>query len=421
MYLILGFARTGLSTAQFLHAREIDFAVWDGDPLRLNKAESLGYRIFESDLTESITHIVVSPGIPLSDPIFDLFKGKDMSILTDTLLFQQFTQSQAKFIGVTGTNGKSTTTALLTHTLREQGIKAYMGGNIGIPVFDLPLDGEVYVLELSSFQLERAAPHKLDVACWINFSSDHLKEHGTLENYFAAKQKIFHNARIKIFGIDDDYPNKWQGDAINVHLNDPEFKDYAHPYLKGQHNLQNILMTFHILKNLGLSKDQIIKGMETFKGLSHRQQYLGKKDCVRFINDSKATSAAAAQTALEAYDNNYWILGGKAKVGGIESLTPYFTKIIKAYTFGESSQEFAQYLSHHGVQVEISETLDQAFEKAYSAAKKESKDVNLLFSPACASFDQYKDFEERGEHFIRLVQRLFEDDGKAPLLKAAQS
>lgn len=419
MYLILGLARTGLSTAKFLYARGIDFAVFDDDELRMEKAGALGYKLLDEDLIPNISKIILSPGVPIQypepHPILSHFK--DVPTLTDTLFFQEFTP-HAKFIGITGTNGKSTTTALITHALKDLGYKAYMGGNIGIPVCDLPLDGDVYVYELSSFQLERASPHKLDIACWINFSSDHIVEHGTMENYFKAKQKIFDAALHKICGVDDGYPGKYTGDdCVKVSIHDPLFANYTHPYLKGKHNLENIIIAFHALKAFGIEEAAILKSMESFKGLSHRQQHLGTKGHITFINDSKATSAAAAQTALEAYQRNYWILGGKAKSDGIESLSSYFPGIMKAFTFGDAAISFKEILDQHGVATLSFETLDQAFAEALKQAETESHPINILFSPACASFDQYKDFEKRGEHFIKLVQPLFDDEGKAPLLK----
>lgn len=419
MYLILGLARSGLSITRFLHEKAIDFCVWDDNEDSRKKAEQFGYTLYTD---QSIESVIVSPGISLKHPI--LAKIQHAPILTDVYLFQHFTSPKARFIGITGTNGKSTTTALVTHILKKNGIKASMGGNIGIPVFDLSLDEEVYVLELSSFQLERSPPLTLDLACWINFSPDHLVEHGSLENYFNAKQKIFEKAHDRIVGIDDAFskkmldlqennPIKKDGHIIPVRVSDQTLQAYEHPFLKGEHNRQNILMAYHIAICLGLCEDAILKGMETFLGLRHRQQHLATHEGITFINDSKATSAAAVGKALGAYSNIYWILGGQAKSDGLDLLSPLLSSkhhpVRHAFTFGESAEDFARFLKERSIPVASFHTLKEAFYKAVVCAQKEARQKNstqettLLFSPACASFDQYKDFEARGEHFIDLV------------------
>ncbi|MBX9977915.1 MAG: UDP-N-acetylmuramoyl-L-alanine--D-glutamate ligase, partial [Alphaproteobacteria bacterium] len=323
MYLILGLARSGLATAAFLQKRGLDFVVHD------DRVTDHSYPILKASDWANITTIVISPGIPVSyptpHPVIQRAQEHNCEIITDCTLLRRFAQDK-KFIGITGTNGKSTTTALVTHILREAGIDAVMGGNIGVPALELGLDHDVYVLELSSFQLERSPAFNLDVAVWLNLSEDHLIQHGTMEAYTSAKQRIFDNARIGI---------KWDDAHESISL--PE-----HSYLKGDHNEQNRTMAYRALKVFGLVHDVIMRGMATFKGLKHRQQYVGVLGKVTFINDSKATSANATEQALKTFDTIYWLVGGQDKSDGINSLAPYFSKIKKAYVFGAAKDRFSK-------------------------------------------------------------------------------
>ncbi len=411
MYLILGLARSGLAAASFLKGRGIDFAVYDDSPEKCAAAAfEKGYKVFTESDWPSIQTVVVSPGIPFSYPephkIIEKARRQGCEIVTDCTLLQRFAPSK-KYIGVTGTNGKSTTTALITHVLCCTGIDAVMGGNIGVPALELGLDHDVYVLELSSFQLERSPFFHLDVAVFLNLSEDHLEQHGAMDHYIAAKKRIFQKAKQKILGIDDSYTptlHKEFSEAITVSYSSPKAEFFlSHLYLKGGHNLQNMLVAYEALRAFGLEHDIVVKGIESFKGLKHRQQYVGTFENVAFINDSKATSAEATAQALKTFDGIYWLLGGKDKSDGIESLSPHFSKIKKAYLFGAAKDRFAQTLNQSQVPYALFERLEEALEGAYQDATLSKSSATILLSPACASFDQYKDFEERGEHFIQHV------------------
>jgi len=412
MYLVLGLGKSGFATAAFLKKQGISFVIFDDSEQGKNKAKSLGYSLFLHEFWPQITRVITGPGIPYyypsPHPLIKEAKERNLPIITDCTLLQEYTP-RAKYIGVTGTNGKSTTTALLTHTLKQAGVNAVMGGNIGVPALDLPLDADVYVLELSSFQLERSPPFNLDVAVWTNLAEDHLTQHGTMEDYIACKRRIFEKAHHKIISVDDAEcarVTKEYSDAIPVTIQNAPKELQEHPYLKGEHNLQNRLMAYEALRALGLNHDLIIKGISSFKGLSHRQEFVTKHKHITFINDSKATSAAATEHALKAYENIYWLLGGQDKTDGIDPLAPLFSKITKAYTYGAAKNRFYDTLQHHGISCAAFDTLEQALHAAYTNALHDANLATILLSPACASYDQFKDFEARGDYFMEKVRLL---------------
>jgi UDP-N-acetylmuramoylalanine--D-glutamate ligase len=328
---------------------------------------------------------------------------------------------KATYVGITGTNGKSTTTALIGHILEMAGKNVQVGGNLGVPALALePLgkDG-IYVLEMSSYQLDLLDKTRFDVALLLNITPDHLDRHGTMENYIAAKMRIFEGATHQIRGVslehspeksslpglsgqsieaDMDHPNKSGGDGGGVGELLP-----LPPTLAGTHNLQNAMAAQAACQTLGVADEIITQATQTFPGLPHRMQWLGEIEGVTFVNDSKATNAEATANALRTYDDIYWILGGKAKAGGIESLEPFFSKICGAYLIGEAQEEFAKTLELHKVPHQRCNILGAAFTQATTQALQAKKGVVLL-SPACASFDQFPNFMVRGEAFCQLVE-----------------
>lgn len=429
MYLVLGLGLSGLSTASFLKKKGEPFCVWDDLESHRDQAVKQEYPLFQEKDWPNITHIILSPGVAfggdgpqamLAHPMIQQARAHNLPTLTDCNLFIQHVKTvnpSAQFIGITGTNGKSTTTALLTHILKENSYDAVMGGNIGVPALSLGFNHQVYVLELSSFQLERSPAFELDFALWTNLSPDHLDKHGSMTYYQAAKERIFRNARHKIIMIDDalskNVAEKYS-DAMCFQTKNIIAKLPTQPFLKGTHNDQNRCLVYEALLTFGLSKEQILKGMETFKGLSHRQEYTGEvlwsNKRIVFINDSKSTSAEATKQALQTFSNNYLILGGQDKTDGADILLEYSHTIRRVYFFGQARERFSKTFVHTKIPKQSFEYLQDVVEAAFLDAKEDlNRDASmnhatLLFSPACASYDQYKNFEERGEDFLKIAR-----------------
>jgi UDP-N-acetylmuramoylalanine--D-glutamate ligase len=285
-----------------------------------------------------------------------------------------------------------------------------MGGNIGISALDLePLpEGGVYVIETSSYQLDLLDKTRFDVAVLLNITPDHLDRHGNMEGYIKAKKRIFrNNPAHAIVGIDEPHTRSIASSmkCLPISQNDilplPEL-----PFLPGAHNRQNIAAAFAACKALGLPDKAIIAGIESFKGLAHRMERVAKKNGIVFINDSKATNAEAAEKALLSFGAPiFWIAGGKAKDGGIEMLKPLFSKIIHTYLIGDAAEAFAKTLTANNAPFTHCGTLDKALAEAYKAAQN-TNHATVLLSPACASFDQFKSFEQRGDMFRELVEKL---------------
>ena len=334
---------------------------------------------------------------------------------------------------ITGTNGKSTTTALIGHIFQTAGCDVDVGGNIGTAVCLMrpPVKDRIFVLELSSFQIDLMPSLKPDVGILTNLTSDHLDRHGAMENYAAVKARMFAKqgaGDTAMIGVDDEWcaaiaadlklgatlrkvsvvqdlpdgVSAWGGVLVD-RVNSKAISQIdlrGMPALKGAHNWQNACMAYGAAKALGLSDAQITVGMKSFPGLAHRMQEIGHIGKVAFVNDSKGTNADAAAKALASFENIYWIAGGVPKAGGIESLAPYFPRIAKAYLIGEAAAEFAKTLDGN-VAYEMCGTLD----KAVAAAARDANGVVLL-SPACSSFDHYRNFEIRGDAFVKLVSEL---------------
>jgi UDP-N-acetylmuramoylalanine--D-glutamate ligase len=399
--LILGMGLSGQSVALFLQKKNLSFLAVDDN----HDAMEFGPWLtnFEDIPWDKIKTVVQSPGVPFSNPVPHRVTQKAIElgvpIITDIDLFQDYRDPAIACVGITGTNGKSTTTALITHIINTaSNKKAIMGGNIGVPALSLldQTDIDFYVLELSSYQLEITKKIDLNVAVLLNLTEDHIDRHGSMEAYKAAKEKIFNNAK-----------NMVRGESLHPYVSLETLPQ--HSKLQGFHNVQNINAAFTVCKLLGFDDATIFKGLESFKGLEHRMEIVMERPNLLIVNDSKATNADAAERALVSYKGLeiYWILGGVSKEGGISSLCRHFQSIKKTYLIGASVAEFKDCLNaaQHTPQISVSHRLDRAVSEALGDihnSKSHLKKV-LLFSPACASFDQFKNFQHRGEVFKKLV------------------
>jgi UDP-N-acetylmuramoylalanine--D-glutamate ligase len=366
--------------------------------------------------------LVLSPGIPhrlpKPHPVAQRAIDAGIPILSDVeLLFQavRASGSRARFAGITGTNGKSTTTALLAHILESARIPVAAGANLGPAALSLPLlphDG-VYVLEMSSYMLERIATVRFDAAVMLNLSADHIDRHGDMAGYALAKRAIFARQTkddLAVIGIDDPGARDmagWldTGPARVVRVSGQQPPLAEGPALPGAHNAQNAAAATAMARFLGVSDAAIASGLASYPGLPHRQQRIVTIDGVTFINDSKATNADAAERALVCYDRVVWIAGGMAKEGGIEPLAPLFPRIARALLIGRDAPVFAATLTARGVPFDMVDTLEAAVPAAFAVAKAQRAPVVLL-SPACASWDQFTGYDQRGDRFAELARGL---------------
>lgn len=418
MHLILGFGKSGKATVKYLTGLNQQILIFDE-----------GQNLTPQINWHTIKSVIQSPGITANHPISMLAKQYNIPIQSDINLLQQ-RNDKANYIGITGTNGKSTTTALIGHILQQSGLEVAVGGNIGTPVLELPnlSNNGWYVLELSSYQLELSNPLHFNTTVWLNISADHLERHQTIENYVKAKQRIFLQSTNAVIGIDDIYSEKTATNlhipiktvSINSHQSANYYVDNSGILnidqqifdlklinnLMGKHNWQNIAIAFATTLPIVKNASEIFAHIKTFPGLEHRQQKVATIENVLFINDSKATNADATEKALLTYKDYeiFWIAGGKDKTDGIDSLQSYFKNIKKAYLIGQAATRFSETL-HNKVDHINCHTLEKAIVNAFNDAKKFDKPV-ILFSPACASFDQFKDFEHRGDVFQKLVKAI---------------
>jgi len=456
---VLGLARSGLAAARALKAGGANVFAWDESPESRSRAEAAGIHV--EDFTQrdwkGFAAVVVSPGVPLRFPkphrIVEVAEALGVPVIGDIELLAGAINAlppaqRPKVIGITGTNGKSTTTALIGHILKTCGRDAYVGGNIGLGVLDLPPihAGAHYVLELSSYQLDLTHSLRCNAAVLLNLSPDHLDRHGSMDNYIAAKKRIFLNQELDdwaVVGVDDSITQGICTQLVGQHdrrvapiasgqtlgrgvsvvggkLYDSldgrasEVADLAKAKaLRGRHNHQNAAAAYSAARAVGLSPRAIAEALYSFPGLAHRMENAGGIGRVRFVNDSKATNADAASQALASFDRIYWIAGGVAKEGGIESLSGFHSRIAKVYLIGEAAPVFAKTLEHK-VPLEICKTMDKAVEAAArDAAEDPAPEPVVLLSPACASFDQYSDFEQRGDAFKNEVNKLIAAAGQA--------
>jgi UDP-N-acetylmuramoylalanine--D-glutamate ligase len=443
---VLGLARSGLVAAEALRKGGARVLAWDDAAPKRAAAAAAGVPIVDlarRDL-RGIKALVLSPGIPHSfpkpHPIAAGARAAGAEIIGDIELLAR-SRTEAHYVGITGTNGKSTTTALIAHILGQAGKSVAAGGNLGTPALALmPFGAEgTYVLELSSYQLELTESLACDVAVLLNITPDHLDRHGGMAGYIAAKRRIFgvrHPARTVVIGVDDVPCRELAASlaaagappVVPVSAETPVLRgvyveagwlvdnmegraarvvDLAGAArLPGRHNGQNAAAAYAAARALGIAPGDIAAALRSFPGLTHRQEPVAIIDGVRYVNDSKATNADAAGKALACYDAIYWIAGGVAKAGGITALAPFFPRIRHAFLIGAAAAEFAATLEGR-VPFSRCGSLAEAVEAARRAAvAAPSRDAVVLLSPACASFDQFRDFEERGEVFRRLVAAL---------------
>ena len=411
---VFGLGITGVASYAAIRNAAKEIKVWDD---KISNREEFALKFGPTSLSciegsewESLDQILLSPGVHLDHRIRAIAKSNNIEIISDIdLLFDEC--KLAKFIGITGTNGKSTTTALIYHILKIAKKDFAMGGNIGVPALALALDKKGYVLELSSFQLDLTKSFKSNIAVLLNITPDHLDRYNSLEKYTAAKEKILHclnSDGFGIIGVDNeitgkifkkfsfnnskiipissqknvDYGISVIGNKIFDNLQEPTNWDLpGNKSLQGNHNKENIAASVATCRLLGVEHQEILEGLKSFKGLPHRAEYLGSHKSITFYNDSKATNADAASKSLSFLDNIYWLAGGVAKEGGINNLSPLFNKVRKAYLFGDDKNLFAETLKNK-VEYEIFENLSQAFTKSVIDAQKDkSRNKNILLAP----------------------------------------
>jgi UDP-N-acetylmuramoylalanine--D-glutamate ligase len=455
---VFGLARSGLAAARALVVGGARVVAWDEGEAARAAAAAEGLELVDlrtADWSE-FAALLLSPGVPLTHPAphwtVERARTEGVEILGDIELFARAValapeHKRARVIAITGTNGKSTTTALVGHVLSAAGRDARVGGNNGVPVLGLDdmHGGAVYVLELSSYQLDLTSSLKPDVAILLNVSPDHLERHGGMDGYLAAKRRVLLNqghGDTAVIGVDDAYGQQicteitaanrrtiWpisarksigrgvyalQGklyDATDGRVT--EVADLTSVRsLPGRHNWQNAAAAYAAVRALGVSVEDAVEGLRTFPGLAHRMETIGAIGNVRFVNDSKATNVDAARQAMSAYPRFYWIAGGRPKTGGIDTLADLFPAIARAYLIGEAEEAFAATLEGRAPYARAG-TLEAAVRGAFADARKEEGEAIVLFSPACASFDQYADFEQRGEAFRAAVHALIAPTAQA--------
>jgi UDP-N-acetylmuramoylalanine--D-glutamate ligase len=448
---VFGLGRTGLTAARALKAGGAEVALWDEKADAREKAAAEGFAVV--DLAEAdwsqFAALLLSPGVPLTHPkphwTVDLARQAGVEILGDIELFARTVNAapehkRPKVVAITGSNGKSTTTALIGHLLARAGKDARVGGNIGVGVLGLEdmHGGAVYVLELSSYQLDLTSSLKADAAVLLNVSPDHLDRHGGMDGYVAAKRRVLLNqdkGDTAVIGVDDPWCQQicteitaanrrtirmisaqkslgrgvyaLQGvlyDATGERVEEVCDLTRARS-LPGRHNWQNAAAAYAAARALGVTPEEAAQGLMTFPGLAHRMENVGQIGRVRFVNDSKATNADAARQALSSYPKVYWIAGGQPKAGGIDSLTDLLPRVARAYLIGEAAEAFGRTLEGRAPAVQCGD-LEAATALAFADAASSGEDAIVLLSPACASFDQFTDFEARGEAFRSAVHAL---------------
>ena len=450
---VFGLARSGISAVRSLAAGDAQVFAWDDkEPLR-DAARTAGATTipFGEWPWDRLAAVILSPGVPLTHPkpheVVRRAKERGIEVVGDIELLAR-EKLDAPVIAITGTNGKSTTTALIGHILKHAGFDAQVGGNIGQAALELSPPGAktIYVLEISSYQIDLSPGFAPDVSVLSNITPDHIDRHGSLENYAAVKARLLKQTKkegLSVVGVDDSHcaaiftcltsnggapcvavsVGKVLGrgvfvldgilyDAQNEHAaKTMDLAGAAH--LPGAHNWQNAALAYAAAKPFVKDPRVIAEAIRSFPGLAHRIEDVGRVGKVRFVNDSKATNADAAERALVCFEDIYWIAGGRPKAGGIVSLEPHFSRIRKAYLIGEAAEEFAATLSGK-IDSEFCGTLEAAVAAATAdAVQSDAPHPVVLLSPACASFDQFKDFEQRGEVFRQLVAGLA-PAGEAP-------
>ena len=447
---VFGLARSGLSSVRAAVAGGAEVFAWDDREGARQEAARLGAQPLQPPdwPWDRLDSLVLSPGVPLTHPephdIVRAAQAAGVEIICDIELLWREAESRdakdgARIVAITGTNGKSTTTALIGHVLSAAGLPVAVGGNIGRAALDLdePTAGRVYVLEMSSYQLDLTRKFRPDVAVWLNLTLDHLDRHGDMPGYAKAKARVFANMRptdTALVGIDEPEMEVVAGAlraagrtrlrtmSVGRHPDAALYVDAASgalvedgtavasfaglPALRGTHNWQNAAAAWGAARALGMDGADILAAMASFPGLAHRMELVGRRGSVLFVNDSKATNADAAGRALATFEPIYWIAGGQAKAGGIDGLAEFFPRIAKAYLIGTAADAFSHRLAGSVPHV-IAGDLQNAVRLAAGDAVLDPRpEPAVLLSPACASFDQFADFEARGEAFRRFYHDL---------------
>lgn len=444
-FVVLGLARSGLATVRALQAAGIDCIAWDDNVASRAAAEKAGMPVVDPASTDwsRWSALIISPGIPNRLPkphaVASAARAAGKPIICDIELLAR-AQPQARFVAITGTNGKSTTTALIGHILEQAGLRCEVGGNIGRGALDLaPLGpGGIYVLEMSSYQLELLQTFRANAAVWLNITPDHIDRHGDLAGYVAAKEHIFDRQQpgdCAVIGIDDE-PSRdvyrrmaarpgiatiavslgTSGDGVSFSAgrlvdaagHAADFADV--PTLPGDHNAQNAACAWAVCRWLEVPREKIVAGLRSYPGLPHRQEQVAEVGAVIYVNDSKATNADATARALSSYRDIYWILGGQAKEGGVAPLAGYFDRIRHAFLIGEATELFAGQLEGKLGYSRCGD-LQSALEAAHAQAQRDlaargGRRGVVLLSPACASWDQWKSYEHRGDAFRAMARAL---------------
>ncbi|MCR6735252.1 MAG: UDP-N-acetylmuramoyl-L-alanine--D-glutamate ligase [Afipia sp.] len=445
---VFGLGGSGLASCHALKAGGAEVIASDDTPAKLAEAEKAGFTTADlrSVSWANFAALVLTPGVPLTHPqphwTVLAAKAAGVEVIGDIELFcreRKRHAPDAPFVAITGTNGKSTTTALVAHLMREAGYDTQMGGNIGTAILSLepPRMGRVHVIEMSSYQIDLTPSLDPNVGILLNVTEDHIDRHGSIEHYAAVKERLVAGVQrggAAIVGVDDhfcaaiaDRVEQAGQNVVRVSVKHPvadgvclEGDTIVHVdggartriasiadigSLRGLHNAQNAACASAAVLALGVGTDVLQKGLRSFPGLAHRMEQIGRNGRVLFINDSKGTNADAAARALSSFRDIFWIAGGKPKSGGIEALREFFPRIRKAYLIGEAAQDFAATLGD--VPHEISKTLEEAVPHAARDAEASGlADPVVLLSPACASFDQFPNFEKRGDRFREIANVL---------------
>jgi UDP-N-acetylmuramoylalanine--D-glutamate ligase len=445
---VMGLGATGLTTARALVASGARVLAWDDEPEIRSRAAAQAVPIVDLLAADwaDVRTLVLSPGIPHSypkpHPVAEKARAVDAEIVCDIELLARACP-RAAYVGVTGSNGKSTTTALIGHILKNAGRRVEVGGNLGPAVLDFAPLGpdEIYVLEMSSYQLERTFSLHCDVAVLLNVSPNHIERHGDMDGYVAAKKRIFApdgKSQTAVIGVDDPHARRVADEIaaggrfrmVRITRGEPAIGmvgcaagslidrsgrepgaavlDLAEaPDLQGGHNAQNAAAAYAVGRALGVSRAEIADGLRSYRSLPHRLERVGTIGDVLFVNDSKATSPEAAAWALSSYPRIFWIAGGLSKHVGYEALAPHLGAIVHAYLIGEAAAEIGEFLKNHAVPYTISRTLERAVSAAHRAARADTGENRVvLLSPACASWDQFASFNARGDAFRAQVERL---------------
>lgn len=444
---IVGAGSSGLSAARALKAGDAEAVIWDDKGPAREAAAAAGFKVADlrgADLS-AFRALVLAPGIPLTHPephwSVRQARAAGIEVIGDVELFFRERAVSGRgsiVVAVTGTNGKSTTAALTAHVLREAGRDVCLGGNIGKPVLDLEpfAPGRIYVLEVSSFQIDLTPSLKPDAAALLNITPDHLDRHGTLSVYADVKARIFAELgpeATAVIGVDDEpcraiartlkgpfavkqvsvgspvANGVWADGGVLVETAGGQEIERVRlggiGSLRGAHNWQNAAVSYALARSLGADAEALARGLTRFGGLAHRMEQVGTIGRVLFVNDSKATNADAAGKALGSFEDIYWIAGGRPKEGGLAGLEPFYPRIACAYLIGEAAEAFAGQLGDAVPHV-VCGTLDAAVARAADdAGRSQAREPVVLLSPACASFDQFDDFASRGDAFRELVAK----------------